>query len=242
MFDKLAQRKNDLVAARESLAEDTKALEEVRGLLEKADERRRLEPDDARKWNRVLENLERSLDLIKARHERSEMAVQVLEREWEQVRTGVLEATEKPLPPASAPALARPELAVADERWAATLERLEALNLEQASALQSQIDTGEIRDEQLEAGLALANQIRPDMEADSRGPEARRQLLLRAAIDKIRKQRFDLMALEEIHMLLACHSLLTSRLEPTPRDQRLRRILDGAIKILRRRKEEMEKR
>ena len=61
-----------------------------------------------------------------------------------------------------------------------------------------------------------------------------------AAIDKVGKQAFDEMTLDEIKLLMACHSLLTSRLEPTMRDQRLRRILDGAIKILQKRKDSME--
>ena len=45
---------------------------------------------------------------------------------------------------------------------------------------------------------------------------------------------------DEVKLLMACHALLTSRLEPTMRDQRLRRILDGAIKILQKRKDSME--
>ena len=82
--------------------------------------------------------------------------------------------------------------------------------------------------------------MRPDVEVSGPISEVRRQLVLRAAIDKVGKRAFDDMTLDEIKLLMACHSLLTSRLEPTLRDQRLRRILDTAIKILQKRKDAME--
>ena len=239
MQDKLADKRNDLAAARNRLAEDAKSLDNVRELLRKADEHRRLEPGETRKWNRVLENLERSLDLMKARVERSKMVVFQLERDGkaEDVAAAAGEAPAGAVDPAAAE-----DTSV---KWFETMHRLEALNLEEACTLQSQIDAGEIHDEQLEAGLALANQMQHDTgpevdaEGDSEQPECRRQLVLRDAIDCIRKQQFDQMTLDQINLVMACHSLLTSRLEPTSRDQRLRRILDGAIKILRKRKEQM---
>ena len=219
--------KDNLAAARARCAEDLKTLAQVRGLLAKADRRRVVESEDARKWNRVLESLERSLDLTKARYELSVAQVERLERE----------AGLAPSPgPPSTEGLADP-----GDAWGETMRRVEGLTLEEASQLQSDIDSGNIDDAQLEAGLALANQMSGDPESEAESGENRRQLALRAAIDKIGKRRFDQMSLEEIKLVLACHSLLTSRLEPTPRDQRLRRILDGAIKILQRRKEQMER-
>ena len=233
MRSKLLQLGLDLEQARARCAEDLRALEEVRGLLAKADERRLQEPEEARKWNRVLENLERSLDLTKARFERSDTLVRLLERNLDEMRTAHGGPSEAPVNVPSEPA----------EGWSATMKQVGAMNLEQASELQSRIDSGEIHDAQLEAGLALANQMHAGDAVDpaqAEPTEQRRQLVLRGAIDKIGKQQFDQMGLDEIKLVIACHSLLTSRLNPTERDQRLRRILDGAIKILRRRKDEME--
>ncbi len=211
-----------LASARARSAEDLAALEKVRDLLAKADERRVREPEEARKWNKVLENLENSLDLTKARYEQSLVEVErIAAAEQEPVEVEKSEDT---------PA----------DQWSDTIRKVERLNLEEASQLQSEIDQGHIHDMQLEAGLALANQLSEREEEEAIGVENRRQAVLRAAIDKIKKQQFNMMSLEEIKLVLACHSLLTSKLEPTSRDQRLRRILDGASKILQRRKGEME--
>lgn len=228
---KLLELKRQLAKARNRLAEDLRALDEVKVLLLKADEKCISEPGDARKWNRVLTNLEKSLDQTRARCAYSQVIVSQLEQ-----ATAELERA------GTAPQIALPEPppAAETEHWAATLERVEAMSLEEACALQSQIDAGEIQDMALEAGLALANQMHHVPEPDAALPEARRQQVLRAAIDKVSKQAFNDMTLDEIKLLMACHSLLTSRLEPSMRDQRLRRILDGAIKILRKRKDAME--
>jgi len=225
---------DSLAAAKIRLSEDQEALEKVRGLLRKADERRLREPEDIRKWNKVIENLENSLALIKARHGASEAEVERIERELESMGADVAQFTAAPVPGSAdgeKPA----------DQWTDTMRTVEGLNLEQACQLQKDIDDGEIRDKQLEAGLALVNQMGSGEDTPTSGTsENRRQLVLRAAIDKISKRQFDMMSLDEIKLVMACHSLLTSRLEPTSRDQRLRRILDGAIKILQRRKDEME--
>lgn len=231
MQDKIPQNEDRLAAARSRCAQDLVALEKVRDLLTKADERRLREPQDARKWNKVLENLENSLDLSKARYEQSQAELHRLEREIKSVSGAEAPPYEESVAGAQVEA----------DGWSDTMRKLGGLNLEQASQLQMEIDAGEIVDQELEAGLALANQFRDDGgEAASEAIENRRQLALRAAIDKISKRQFDLMSLDEIKLVLACHSLLTSRLEPTPRDQRLRRILDGASKILQKRKTALE--
>lgn len=231
-MDEKTNHPMDLLAtARQRCEEDRLALERVRSLLGRADARRIQEPDEARKWNRVLENLECSLDLTRARYELSEANVKRLEQEAG--RLGVAE-------PMDVVAVPGPEGDQADA-WRATLRSVEGLTLEEASLLQSDIDAGTINDAQLEAGLALANQLRDDPEEAPESSEHRRQFILRAAIDKISRRRYDQMSLDEIKLVLACHSLLTSRLEPTARDQRLRRILDGAVKILQRRKVQMER-
>lgn len=230
MNTKLYDLQRQLAAARRKLAEDRASLAEVRDLLDKADERRIKEPAEARKWAKVLANLEASLDLTRARCAYSEASVgqleaacAALELALAQHAAGIPESPALPAPPHAAEALAQTA----------------ALNLEEACQLQCQIDAGEIQDADLVAGLALANQLRPDAESGE-AQEVRRQVVLRAAVEKVRKQTFDTMTLDEIRLLMACHSLLTSRLEPSMRDQRLRRILDGAIKILQKKKDVLE--
>lgn len=231
MNAKLMELRNQLARARTKLAEDLRAVDEVKVLLVKADERRLAEPVDTRKWNRVLENLENSLDQTRARCAYSGVIASQLEQACLQLEhASETLQIELPAPPPGDEAA----------QWTATLEKVGALNLEEASVLQSRIDAGEIHDTALEAGLTLANQMRPDVEVSGPISEVRRQLVLRAAIDKVGKRAFDDMTLDEIKLLMACHSLLTSRLEPTLRDQRLRRILDTAIKILQKRKDAME--
>lgn len=237
MNGKLLELRRQVAQAKSKLAADLRAVDEVKVLLLKADERRLSEPLEARKWNRVLSNLENSLDQTRARCAYTEALVKQLE-----LAALEMESVLENVALAESPSLELP-VAVPNkeaEQWTSTLESVEALNLEEACLLQSKIDAGEIQDVALEAGLALANQIRHEAEPESQVPEARRQLVLRAAIDKVGKQAFDEMTLDEIKLLMACHSLLTSRLEPTMRDQRLRRILDGAIKILQKRKDVME--
>jgi len=236
MNHNITKLSGSLDGARVRCAADLKALEEVRGLLAKADERRLREPEEARKWNQVLEKLEKSLDLTKARYEQSERDVRRLEQEIRDLG-GSPDVVVSPLSGDGSSSESQDE-----DPWRSTLRQVESLNLEQASQLQCKIDSGEIQDERLEAGLALANQMQAKVPEPEGGVESRRQLVLRRAIDKIGKRRYDLLSLDEINVVLACHSLLTSRLEPTPRDKRLRRILDGAIKILQRRKVEMENR
>jgi len=227
----LLEIKRRLAKAKAKLAEDLRAMDEVRVLLLKADEKRLSEPGESRKWNRVLTNLEKSLDQTRARCAYSVGIVSQLEQALAELESD-----------GAAPQIALPEPPSAPEaeHWAATMEKVGSMSLEEACVLQSQIDDGAIQDAELEAGLALANQMHHDEAPSVPLPEARRQDVLRAAIDKVGKQAFDDMSLDEIKLLMACHSLLTSRLEPSMRDQRLRRILDGAIKILRKRKDIME--
>jgi len=232
---KLLELRRQLARAKFKLAEDLQAVDEVKVLLIKADERRMSEPQEARKWNRVLENLENSLDQTRARCAYSS----VIASQLEQACAVLEQALEQAAPPPEI-VLPTPPPGEDARHWTETLEKVGALSLEEACVLQSQIDSGEILDSELEAGLTLANQMHHEVEPGGQLPEARRQHVLRAAIDKVGKQAFDTMTLDEIKLLMACHSLLTSRLEPTMRDQRLRRILDGAIKILQKRKDAME--
>jgi hypothetical protein len=201
------------------------AMEKVNALLVKADERLRQEPDEARKWSNVLENLEKSLDEARKRANLARMDIEQLE--------------------ASSAPRGRDDITVADgadetppSQTRVPDEDFGAMSLEEAGLLQGEILSGDTRDERLEAGLEYANQLGESVERDGFGE--RRQLVLRSAIEKIQKRRFNRMSFCEVKLLLDCHSLLTRRLSPSEGDLRLRRILDGSLKVLRRKRDKME--
>ena len=230
VYEEELLRKRDAAHARYQHSLET--LESVKGLLSKADLRLREEPTNARKWRGVLDKLETSLDESRKRVELSRMELQLLERRLETASAGVAEHETGDGGPSPATA------AMAD--WDRSVERAQSLNLEEASLLQEKMDSGEIQDQRLAASLELANQLASSEVKVDGGPVDRRQVALRNAIEKIKQQQFNFMTLDEINLVVACHSLLTSRLEPTSKDQRMKRILNGAIKILRRRKNEIE--
>lgn len=232
MQSKLSRLREKLAQARAKSAEDSAALERIKLLLAKADARRLAVPEEARRWNKALENMERSLDVVRARCAHSLALVARLESDLARLEAGGEEAAD-----AGKDALVDVS---SDEEWRDPLERLDGFNLEQASQLQARLDAGEIEDPQLEVGLELANQLRSDSPPRPGEREPRRQLVLRAAVEKIKRRDFDAMTFDEIKLVISCHALLTRRLEPTPRDERLRRILDGAIRVLRKKKDEME--
>lgn len=218
-----------VASARKRHQESREALEKVRSLLLKADRQYHRAGPEARKWHKVLENLEASLDECKSR-----VTVTATElRRFEGKLAALLAGDEIP---AGAPTPAPPENADVDidSPWPSPMD------LEEACLLRERIDEGEIHDKKLEARLELSNQLGDTYDVDKSGDLPRRQLALRGAIDKISRRDFDGMSYEEVKLVLACRSLLTSRLEPTPRDGRLKRIIDGASRVLKQRKAAFE--
>ena len=178
---------------------------------------------------KVLENLETSLDDTKKRVSAAELELLRLERELKDFRQHVERGDE-----------VGTDVADLANLPVEQPERLGPQNLEEAAGLENAlIETGG-GDPQLAASLELANQMGETYEIDEAGQTPRRQEALRGAIAKISQRQFDAMSHDEVKLLLACHSLLTRRLAPTPRDQRLKRILDGAIRVLERRKSDLD--
>lgn len=206
------------------------ALAKVRELLAKADEEYRRAPQGDRQWHRVVDNLETSLDEAKSRLNVAEIETQRFEEKLAAYLAQREGADEEPV-------VERITLTPAndiDAPWPAPM------SLEEASVLREQLDSGTIQDTVVEARLELSNQLGEAYEKDESGKVPRRQLALRAAIEKINQGHYDKMTYDEIKLVLACRKLLTSRLEPKPRDERLKRIIDGASRVLLRRKEALE--
>jgi len=201
------------------------ALEKVRGLLEKADEEYRREP---RKWHRVVDDLEASLDVAKGRVTAAEIEVQRFEEKLTELLGRVDDAEGEIPQPGPGAALD------IDSPWP------ERMNLEEASLLRDKIDSGAVADRRIEAGLEFSNQLGTTCERGPSGKVPRRQLALRAAIDKIVQGSCGTMTCQEIRLVLACRALLETRLEPTQGDLRLRGIIDAALPDLLRHKEALE--
>ncbi len=134
------------------------------------------------------------------------------------------------------------------------LEDIGKLSLEEVASLHNQV-----AEDNFEAALAdtdrllgrleFANQTtsEPPPRAAGSGPpvdkeqEQRRQQILRMALEKIRTGKLEGMTLEEIRLTITCYDLLTRRLTSSPRDERLKRILGAAVKVLQRRLIEMRR-
>lgn len=220
--------------------EAQRTLEQVKELLLKADERRLQEPSNQRKWNQVLDHLEYSLDEAKAR-------LESVEGELARAQAPLTGDQEKSnaVPPANVAAEQAILLNPEEERLlAAPIEELSKFSLEEISGFHRALKD---HPKATSAGrllgrLELANQMRQDSHVpkDTPHPEQyRRQLTLRAAIDKIQVGRIELMTADEMKLIISCHSLLRRRLNPTPQDERLLRILDSAVDALKKRSEEL---
>jgi len=64
-------------------------IDQINGLLEKAELRRRKEPDNRRKWNNVLDNLEASLKEERAKRESSQVALKDARQQLERLGNAV---------------------------------------------------------------------------------------------------------------------------------------------------------
>lgn len=215
------------------LAEQLQKLDEVKSLLAKADTRLREEPDQRRRWQDVIDKLELSLTEIRARCEHTELELKFARGQ------------------SSSPPLQRTEFTgnVSDSgiRFVNSMMDLSpasisGLSLEEiaqahAHGTSTRLSTGERA--LYEARLETANQVRAaaPSQDDTELPSRRTQLTLRAAIDKIQTGRIESMSPDEVRLTLSCYELMARRVNPTPSDLRLKRILGGALNILQRRQQ-----
>lgn len=210
----------------------TLKIEEIRGLLAKADARLREDPENRRRWLTVVENLENSLTDVKAR-------LQFIE---EEIKRGVTTVQETK---GSAIRLSLSDSGVrfVDNVLGMSVMDMSRMNIEDLAQTQAKYDepgTTEAQRARAAARVELANQTRAEVpaSAESEIPSQRSQLVLRAAIDKIQAGCIGSMSQEEAKLIMACHELMVRRVNPTPSDLRLKRILSGAINILQKRQNE----
>lgn len=209
MADNRRDLTRKLYDARAELEKLLKSRAEIQELLARADQRRRAEPADVRRWNSVLDGLEKSLDVTKARLAKAQYTVGQLRRELQAILgEEALAALEE--------AQSLPE----GEDAAATFEeRLEqVIGVENAAAA--------LNDEEPEVAIRSAEGV-------ASGPS-----LLESAIEKIRTHRVDALDPQEIRVTIAAHDRLTKMRNPSLKDQRLARILGAAVKVVRRKQKQ----
>lgn len=215
-------------------------IDEVKGLLARADERVKADPENRRRWSTVVENLENSLTELRARLQLNEIELKQADGPSSPVAT--------PMPMPGHP-LTESSTNLLESVAQMSVVDASGLNLEQAARIESALQAGEAaldpaHQARVQARLEIANQSSPVQDQPDEGdlPARRLQLALRTAVDKIQGGRIDTMSPEEVRMTVACYDLIRRRVNPTPGDQRLTRILGAAINILNRKHAEFSKR
>lgn len=231
-----------LEKSRAELAQHEENLATVLALLEKADRRRREEPENLPHWNRVLTNLEHCMDEARARVGACQLQISRLERAREgEAQSQIPGHAIAPAAMSPLPAPSTTALDAAQTILNMPLEQLSKLTLEEVAFLHGHISNDNLTlIEQDTSGilgrLELANQLQaqtPDPPQDEPlSPERRRQEVLRNAIDKICANRLNMITPEEAQLVNATYELLSRRLSSKPKDERLKRILGAAVNVL----------
>jgi len=230
----------DRLLRRQQAARDI--FEQIKALLSKADARRASASDNDRRWNRVLDHLERSLDEARARLERVDRFVAKAQCAGSDAVSSVSPADEDTVQCSGDDIqLSQDPAEAVTQVLALSLTDLSKLTMEQVALLHAQLPEQEIDlesadMERAEARIELANQTRRSAAADPSRPlsftERRNQLILRAAINKARAGRCSDVTREERRLISSCYEMLCRRLDPDARDERLKALLKQAVDAL----------
>lgn len=223
--------------AQEDYRQQAQLVEHIRGLLARADARRETEPENHRKWNRVLDNLEAALSEAKGR-------LQWCERCLESERAG-LQASGAPTPASMLPmtgetvALDHPDnpdaTIAAKLLLAEPLECVEGAPLEQVALAQTylawrqQEGTASGAERRLAGRIELAIQGRNGKSARpgvaKSVQERRQQKALRDVVAKVQWNRLDTLTLRDLELAAECLGVLSRRLDLDESERRLKAIL-----------------
>ena len=245
-------------------ADALKIEEHVRGLLERADQRRRDETEDPKRWDRIIDRLELSLDEAKARVSAYCAGMERQRRRASNAGVELEDVAAEPSGPGE-------EIALGEDAWAGEGEGEEA----EAGHLAHHAHGGDAFKAMTGILYKLARDAREETKALAgiasevdRGPgggrtpgeppegeggashergrsagspvslsldERRRKKELRVAVDKIVAQRFDALTLGETELIFRSTSALLARSTSEPRGHRLRLSLAQFFKEVQRR-------
>jgi hypothetical protein len=234
----------DLTALYVKHAKTTATLDQVRQLLAKADRRRMEDPAGRRHWDRVLDNLENSLQESRFRLEQCEAAIRGLEQALSPQEVERARERSKPLgaragQPAHGALSLDPKQAVR-QVMEMTVDELRELSMEQVAALNARLPEvlpeGSQDSIHVTSQLELANQLRQDTPPQappvSRLMEKRNHLILRRSLHKVMNNRIADVTREEKQLISSAHDMLARRMDCSPEDNRLRQVLEAALKKL----------
>ncbi|MDX9974602.1 MAG: hypothetical protein RBU21_16575 [FCB group bacterium] len=224
-------------------------VEHIRALLTRADSKRESDPENRRKWNRILDNLENALTEAKTKLDHCDMCLR-REREW-----GHVVEQSNPVAPAPEPYLADPaEFTVDDAEavadsieddmqaaeaartlLASPLEAVQEASLEQVALAQQYLarrnDEGASNgtDRRLAGRVELAIQGRIAVQQKPvvlrNSEERRQQRVLREIVGKIQRHRMGTLTIQELELAVDCCIVLSQRIDLTEAELRLREIL-----------------
>lgn len=234
----------DLTALYVKQAKITATLEEVRRLLAKADQRRLEDPAGRRHWDRVLDNLENSLQETRFRLEQCETAIRGLEQTLTPEEIARARARSRPRAgqaahPVHGELSSDPEQAVR-EVMEMTVDELRELSMEQVASINAHLPEvlaqGSRDSMKVTSQLELANQLRHDAPPPaapvSKLMEKRNHLLLRRSLHKTMHNRVADVTREEKKLISSAYEMLSRRMDCSPEDKRLCQVLEAAMRKL----------
>jgi len=243
------------------------ALANVVDLLEKADARRAKEGE--RRWGRIVDNLEGALQLAKAKVTGYEQLIRECEQHLDAVLRASAGTGPKPLVEFVSPEfedvipegmkLPPDHLAAAQRILGMSLDDLGGLTLEQVADMNAQLyeeppeppkpvqtPTLERPRSALDERIERAKEMRESLAA--RHPvqqpsfaDRRRQKVLREAVAKVMGGKVQTLDLEEIEMLVQCHSSIEERTDKSENDVRLHAVLARHIPAMQERASELRR-
>ena len=235
-----ADASDDVRAIFERRDKRQRIVEETLKLIDKAEERYRLDKENRRRWNRILIRLEDSLVESKRGVEECDTLIAV-----ERGKAPESEVQpEQPPQPSQAEggvSVTEPDLAKrAAYKIAETpIEALPSISLQEAAFARAYMERRAFgsHDRQFRkrfsAKLELAGQLSLIEEISRDQGERRNQLMLRQAVGKVQKWEINNMSDYEIDLVVGCYTVLSNKLVSTANNKRLMAIISRMIGQLR---------
>lgn len=219
--------REELAVLVQEQAETQANLLRVRELLERADQRKKDNPEEARNWNKKLDRLEETLLREKSRLARCEQDIVAAHRNLEDIER----KQEAPAPDAPGEdtfeGATRRALAHQEE------DTVDA-SLEEAALVRTALESREEARPEDHITRALARRVEqyksePDAARETQRGLRRKQHLLRDAIEKCVSDQIGTVTLDEIHLLTNCYAIVRERDSESEEDRRLSEVLEQAI-------------
>ena len=204
----------------------------VRHLLDRADQRKKDNPSEARSWNRKLDNLEESLLREKSRLARCEQDIRYTRRKLDEFKT----KPEAPVPDAPGEETTFEE---ATHR-ALTHQEEEAVDasLEEAGLVQTALGSQDDDDPEDHIKRVLVRRVQLYKNEDSPIPTEsqralrRQQHLLRKVITKCTPEQIGTVTVNEIHLVVNCYAIIKERSADSEEDRRLCDLIERSVRRL----------